>query len=657
MIRKGVWTRGSGKLALLLLVVAAPPAIALVWLGLKLIEQDRALVTQRAVERQQAAAQLAVHSLEQSLAAAERALAGDDVPDGAVRFTLSPTGMSARPANRVWWVPAPPSISEANAVVFTDAERLEFQGHTEAALRVYQTQSRSADRSVRAGALLRSARIYRNANRWDDAVAVYARLEAFGDVAINGMPADLVARRAKAMALDDSRQADKLSQAAGTLTKDFLAGRWLLDRSAWELTANDLVRWTSQAVHDEERSLLSSVAETLWSDWISRRERLAAKRSVVQVDRGFVTTLTRAQGSDTVVLAVPPALIRRWLEQAPADVLPGAGPLGLTTEAGQSIAGPAAAFAGGIRLTAAETGLPWTLTVGAGDAAWQDAELASRTQLLSFGLGAILLLFAGGSFFLWRIVRRELEIARLQADFVAAVSHEFRTPLTSLRHVTDLLEESDDMPRERRRSFYEALGRNADRLQRLVESLLDFARMESGRKPYDFRPVDVGELVTRVVSDFREAALRRGFQVRLDVNVPATLRSPSDAGSLTNALWNLLDNAVKYSPGGDSVEVVVRQRGEQLAIAVKDHGLGVPAGERTQIFDRFVRGRKASELGITGTGLGLAMVSHIAKAHCGHVELDSEEGAGSTFTIVLPLENAGFSLTSIPEARSLGPEA
>lgn len=655
MTSRSLWSIGSRRLAWLLLVVALPPAVALVWLSLRLLDQDRALVTQRALERQQAAAQLAARSLEQSLAAAERALAGDEVPDGAVRFTLSATSISARPANRVWWVPAPPSIPEANAVVFADAEQLEFQGHAEAALRAYEAQSRSADRVVRAGALLRSARIYRNAKRWNDAVAAYERLEAFGDVAINGMPGDLLARRAEAMALDDSGQADKLSQAANTLTRDLLAGRWLMDRSAWELTANDLTRWSGQTLRDEERTLLSSAAETLWSDWMGRRERLAAKRSVVQVDRGFVTALTRAQGSDTVVLVIPPALISRWLELA--DVHPPAGPVGLTTEAGQTIAGAAAAFAGGIRLTPAETGLPWALTVAAGDAAWQDAELANRKQLLAFGLGAILLLFAGGSFFLWRVVRRELEIARLQADFVAAVSHEFRTPLTSLRHVTDLLEESDDIPRERRRSFYEALGRNTDRLQRLVESLLDFARMDSGRKPYDLRPVDVGELVTRVVSDFREDALRRGFQVRLDVNVPATLRSPIDTGSLTTALWNLLDNAIKYSPGGNAVAVVVRQRDEQLAIAVEDNGLGVPAGEQKQIFDRFVRGRKASELGIKGTGLGLAMVWHIAKAHGGHVELDSQEGAGSTFTILLPLENSSFRLASISEAPSLEPEA
>lgn len=262
--------------------------------------------------------------------------------------------------------------------------------------------------------------------------------------------------------------------------------------------------------------------------------------------------------------------------------------------------------------------------------------MAGRQRLLSAGLAAILLLLAGGSYFLWRVMQRELAVARLQTDFVAAVSHEFRTPLTSLRHVAELLEENDDMPLARRRTFYEALGRNTERLHRLVESLLDFARMESHRKPYHLQPVDAAALVADVVAEFQKEGAGSGFTIALAIEPPAPARVRADALSLTNALWNLLDNAVKYSPQSRSIEVAVRQQPRGIAISVRDEGLGVPARERKEIFGRFVRGDTASRLGIKGTGLGLAMVSHIVEAHGGAIELESEEGAGSTFTIVLP---------------------
>jgi len=219
---------------------------------------------------------------------------------------------------------------------------------------------------------------------------------------------------------------------------------------------------------------------------------------------------------------------------------------------------------------------------------------------------------------------------------VSAVSHEFRTPLTSLRHVTDLLEEDDEMPKDQRNAFYQVLGRNTERLQRLVENLLDFARMQDGRKPYDLRPVDAGALTTKVVEDFRAEVGHAGSRIDLVVEDGGRLTVQADVESLAHALWNLLDNAMKYSPDGTAIQVSVRGHPPGVAIAVKDAGLGVPRHERREIFRRFVRGDQAPKLGIRGTGLGLALVSHIVKAHGGTIELESEEGVGSTFRLVLP---------------------
>lgn len=233
------------------------------------------------------------------------------------------------------------------------------------------------------------------------------------------------------------------------------------------------------------------------------------------------------------------------------------------------------------------------------------------------------------------MVRRELAVARLQTDFVSAVSHEFRTPLASLQHVTELLEERDDLPGDRRKSLYGVLGRSTTRLNHLVESLLDFARMEDGRKPYRLQAVDARELVTAIASEFQREG---GCAIDLSVPSEGDVKLRADATALSHVLWNLLDNAVKYSPEHRKIELSLRQRDRSVAIAVRDEGLGIPRHERKEIFRKFVRGEQARKLGIKGTGLGLALVSHIVKAHGGAIEVESEEGRGSTFRVVLPIE-------------------
>lgn len=160
--------------------------------------------------------------------------------------------------------------------------------------------------------------------------------------------------------------------------------------------------------------------------------------------------------------------------------------------------------------------------------------------------------------------------------------------------------------------------------------------MESGRKPYDLRPVDVAALVAQIVTDFRQEVSPRGISVDLDVRVPPDTHVKANASAFSNALWNLLDNAVKYSPDRPVVHVSIDPHPGGIAIAVRDEGLGIPAHEHKEIFGRFVRGTRAAELSIKGTGLGLAMVSHIVRAHGGTIELASEENAGSTFTMVIP---------------------
>jgi signal transduction histidine kinase len=641
MAGQRLWSGNSRKLAALFLALVAPPAVTLVWLGLQLLQQDRSLLAQRELESRQTAGQAIVRSLEQLLSDADRHVVGGPVPDGAVRFTVSESGLGVEPANRLLWLPAPQRLKEAASAPFAEAETLEFQRNARRAVSSYDELARSPDLGVRAGALLRLARVHRRERKWDSALEAYRRLTLLTNMAIDGIPADLVARTAICSVFEESGRKSELDRESAALESDLLAGRWPLDRPAWELTAGKVEQWTGRGLSvGAERKQASVVADWLWEEWKRHGGSMGpVPRRVVVVEGTPVTLLSQRAGADLAVLALLPSGTGEWIGRAIRGTRIAGTQVKLVADSGETVAGSTSPQGpGALRLPSADTGLPWTLVLTPGDSASEAQAFAQRRRLFAAGLAAIMLLLAGGSYILWRVVQRELAVARLQTDFVSAVSHEFRTPLASLRHITELLDEDDNVPAERRRTFYQALGRNTERLHRLVESLLDFARMEGGRKPYHLEPMDAAELTEQVVADFEKEARPRGFSIDLDVERGADqgLELQADAASLTHALWNLLDNAVKYSPQQHAVRVSVRRHPAGISISVQDHGLGIPERERKEIFGRFVRGEKARELGIKGTGLGLAIVSHIVQAHGGTVEVESEEGAGSTFRLVLP---------------------
>jgi signal transduction histidine kinase len=188
-------------------------------------------------------------------------------------------------------------------------------------------------------------------------------------------------------------------------------------------------------------------------------------------------------------------------------------------------------------------------------------------------------------------------------------------------------------------------------LTRLVESLLDFGRMEAGARPYRLEPLDVAALAEDVVRDFRQQVDGAGFTIHY-TGPPGGVMARADRDALTQALWNLLDNAVKYSGESRDVHVEV-ERNRDVVIRVRDAGYGIAPSEQKQIFRKFARGAAAREHGVKGTGIGLAMVKHIVDAHGGTIRVDSEPDRGSTFTIGLPQTRGS---DQNPEARSRNPE-
>jgi signal transduction histidine kinase len=240
-----------------------------------------------------------------------------------------------------------------------------------------------------------------------------------------------------------------------------------------------------------------------------------------------------------------------------------------------------------------------------------------------------------GAAFIVRAITREARVARLQSDFVAAVSHEFRSPLSSLCQLSEMLATDRLATNDMRRQAYGVLTRESERLRRLVEGLLDFQRIEAGAAVYRFEPIEITEFLKSIVAEFQERVSADGYTIELRApDAPALVKADREA--LTRAIWNLLDNAVKYSPECRTVWIDLERDDHRVAIGVRDRGLGIPLHEQREIFEKFVRGADSKALRIKGTGIGLAMVRHIVQAHGGEVQLESQPGQGSTFTVSLP---------------------
>jgi signal transduction histidine kinase len=215
------------------------------------------------------------------------------------------------------------------------------------------------------------------------------------------------------------------------------------------------------------------------------------------------------------------------------------------------------------------------------------------------------------------------------------VSHEFRSPLSSLCQISELLAQDRLTSEEQRRKSYGVLASESLRLRRLVERLLDFGRFEAGAAAYHFESLELGAFLQGLIADFQDRVAEIGYDIELN-RPPEEMVVRADREALSRAVWNLLDNAVKYSPEYRTVWVEVERNEDRISIAVSDRGLGIPVQEQREIFEKFVRGAESKALRIKGTGIGLAMVRHIMQAHGGEILLASEPGRGSRFTMVLP---------------------
>jgi len=255
--------------------------------------------------------------------------------------------------------------------------------------------------------------------------------------------------------------------------------------------------------------------------------------------------------------------------------------------------------------------------------------------LILTGLLTLLLLVIGGGYFIGRAAVREVAVARLQSDFVASVTHELRTPITAMRQLSELLATGRVAGAEDRDEYHRALVRESERLHRLVEGLLTFGRMEAGADYLRFEPLDPAQFFKAVIDEFHREETAPGHHVELQAEqgIPQV---HADREALACVLWNLLDNAVKYSPECPTVWASVACEDAHVVFRVRDRGMGIPVREQRKIFEKFVRGAAARNAGIRGVGVGLSMAQLIIAAHHGKIRVESRLGEGSVFTVLLP---------------------
>jgi signal transduction histidine kinase/tetratricopeptide (TPR) repeat protein len=262
--------------------------------------------------------------------------------------------------------------------------------------------------------------------------------------------------------------------------------------------------------------------------------------------------------------------------------------------------------------------------------------LGLRESFYFWTILTLIVILTFGTFLIVRTIAHEMEVLKIKSDFVSSISHEFKTPLTSIKALTERLQEGKVKEPEKMNQYFSIISQDTERLSRLVRNILDFSKIEEGKREYEFVETDVAQLVAQQIEAFSKDVIQKGIHIeaKFAEGIPAL---NLDREAIGQALNNLLDNAVKFSPDKKDISVAVKSDQESLRIEVQDQGIGIRSDELNKIFDKFYQGKDTRRLSAKGAGLGLTLVKHIVEAHGGRVSVESAIGQGSTFSLVFPI--------------------
>ena len=644
--------QATHRLLLVFVGTILAPGLLLSFFGLRAVVQEMRAGDREIWERLAAAAEDAARLVEAELSEWQQAVEQLDTraPNAALwparlrTATLEPGGavvlleergrVQAFPRGQLPYAlsnsPAKLSPQPPSTPLWAQAEAAEFRGNNlEEAIALYRQLLDSAKPAGRATVRHRLARCLRKAGRLQEAVAAFRLLEKDPPVLISAIPSDLLGLCEVCLLEHQLGNLPGSAGAAATLYQSLVTGRWQLEKPSYAFyskTAREKLMPGEEVARLEEtegkklalaqtaedflnvpRAVLASRGATWFAFW--RSERLAAvvlSESLVRTHLTSAVALSRAAKGDLQLSLLNPGV------QPPSEPPPTRRPL--------------------VSWTIRNDRLPFRLQVWPKHPEALYATVERRRNLYLGMLATVMALLGFGGYLTVRTVRTELAVAQIKADFVSTVSHEFRSPLAAIHQLGEMLRDGRLKDDQRRQEYYEMIVVEAQRLRRLVESVLDFARMEDGRKEYQFAPFDPAPWLEQLTQEFQVEAAKQGFAVVADI--PADLPTLNgDREALATAIHNLLDNAVKYSGDSKTVWLRVASDGHGVSISVRDKGAGIREDDKPHIFEKFYRGGGEQARQVKGAGLGLSLVKHIVTAHGGDVVFESRAGEGSTFTI------------------------
>ncbi len=288
------------------------------------------------------------------------------------------------------------------------------------------------------------------------------------------------------------------------------------------------------------------------------------------------------------------------------------------------------------------TPLPWKLFVSHSD--MKNVENTAQREILIYGVLLIMIfgLMIFGAFLIVRDIYRESETTRIKTEFVHNISHELKTPLTLIRLYGETLQRKKNLSNKEKEESYEIITKESERLSHLIDNVLDFSRIEMGRKEFIFKKGNLANVIRNTLESFRYHLDKKGFLVKTEIssNIPD---NEFDEESISSVLINLLSNSMKFSPMIKEITVKLSCDAEDIILQVSDKGIGITPKEISKIFDRFYRAENKIVSKTRGSGLGLTLVKHIIDAHNGRITVGSEQGKGSVFTIFFPIDASNLS--------------
>ena len=675
-------TRHSYRRAIFVYLVAiVGPTLVFLYLGLQSVQRQRQAITSLTASNLRLSAEKLAGELERRVQQLAEAALGDDglaghrltsggpaIPEEAVELRTLLAGVGEQhPIARHYFILEgslvrfpllrTPPYRRLDAYLAREAqdtgqrfEALFAEGETrklrqqrpDRALSTYRkSYELPVSDELKALALARVARCLQKLNRAKAAEKTYRTLrEQYGDV-YDGFhrPYGVVA----AFELDDLAKAQGASAAQPLmdLYRDLVRGRW-------ELSADQMEHFLASV--ENRLEALPEVDKTSYLNHLELARAVQANfRHFGSLHAGEVYAYEFPQDDTQYQIFYTPYAVDRgteilvgfavdlnWIE---SQLLPQCrNALGLDTgfavalKPGQGAPGSANDLEAQVAFDAV---FPfWQLSIAPASAeAWK---ATARRDLLVFAGSTFLILgvLVLGVLLLMRDVSREFATGRQRADFISAVSHELKTPLTLIRLYAETLLHGKRFPEQERRNFYQIMTRESERLSHLVEKVLDFSSIDRGQKQYDLQEGDLASAVARTVGVYEQYLSRQGYEVETRL-VPHLPPVKFDPDAVSEAILNLMDNAAKYSGESKFVGVRLYAQEEGAIFEVEDRGIGIPPGEREKIYQQFYR--SGDHTGKGGYGLGLFLVKHIMDAHNGKIELKSEPGRGTRFRLVFPM--------------------